>query len=52
MTWDFENSVRVLSLPKLYDTILGATYKVKADKVVITLKKPPSATYKWWDLKK
>jgi len=52
MTWDLPRCVRVLSVPKLYDTITGAAVKVKADKVVLSLTKPPNTTFKWYDIKK
>lgn len=41
-----------LRIPKLYDRIVGASYKQKSDKIVLTLNKPPDNTFKWVDLKK
>ena len=44
--------VHTFAVPVLYDKIVGATHKVKANKVVITLKKPADSKFKWYDLKK
>lgn len=43
-------SIYTLSLPKLYDTIEEASFRLKPDKVVLTLKK--ASAFSWHELKK
>lgn len=59
---DVPDATHTLRIPKLYDKINNATFKVKqGDKILVTLTKAPSSPdlegddakpHKWWDLKK
>ena len=49
---DLGDEVHTFAVPALYDTIVGASYRVKPTKIVVTLKKPPESKFKWYDLKK
>eukprot|EP00633_Aureoumbra_lagunensis_P002407 CAMPEP_0197301450 /NCGR_PEP_ID=MMETSP0890-20130614/50406_1 /TAXON_ID=44058 ORGANISM="Aureoumbra lagunensis, Strain CCMP1510" /NCGR_SAMPLE_ID=MMETSP0890 /ASSEMBLY_ACC=CAM_ASM_000533 /LENGTH=152 /DNA_ID=CAMNT_0042780749 /DNA_START=1127 /DNA_END=1582 /DNA_ORIENTATION=+ len=47
MIWNLPDSVHTLRIPKLYDSIENAVFRLKSDKVVITLKKPTGMDHKW-----
>ncbi len=49
---DLGDEVHTFAVPALYDTIVGASHRVKPTKIVVTLKKPPDSKFKWYDLKK
>ena len=48
---DLGDEVHTFAVPALYDTIVGASHRVKPTKIVVTLKKPPDRRCKWRDLK-
>ena len=52
LTADLGDEVHTFAVPALYDTIVGASHRVKPTKIVVTLKKPPDSKFKWYDLKK
>ena len=49
---DLGDEVHTFAVPALYDKIESGAFKVKANKIVVTLKKPKDSKFKWYDLKK
>ena len=49
---DLGEEVHTFAVPALYDRIVGATFRVKPNKIVVTMKKPADSKFKWYDLKK
>ena len=49
---DLGDEVHTFAVPQLYDKIESGAFKVKPNKIVVTLKKPKDSKFKWYDLKK
>ncbi|KAH8049417.1 hypothetical protein JL722_11948 [Aureococcus anophagefferens] len=49
---DLGEEVHTFAVPQLYDKIESGAFKVKPNKIVVTLKKPKDSKFKWYDLKK
>ncbi|KAH8066678.1 hypothetical protein JL720_12671 [Aureococcus anophagefferens] len=49
---DLGDEVHTFAVPQLYDKIESGAFKVKPNKIVVTLKKPKESKFKWYDLKK